>query len=87
MGSPTVGHLGVPIGTAGGVGGDHGAGSDASAIRVRIGAGRGSHRVDGVADVNVPAALDRYVLPVKRSLRVAEALEPGDIAPVHLELA
>jgi hypothetical protein len=34
-----------------------------------------------------PAAHDRYVLPVKKSVRAAEDLEPGDIAPVHLELA
>jgi len=38
----------------GGVGRDRGAGCDASAVRVRIGAGRGSDRVDGVADVIVP---------------------------------
>ena len=33
-----------------------------------------------------PAARDRYVLPVKRSVRAAEALEPGDVTGVHLEL-
>jgi len=33
-----------------------------------------------------PAARDRYVSPVKRSVRAAEALEPGDVTGVHLEL-
>ena len=33
-----------------------------------------------------PAARDRYVLPVKRSVRAAEDLEPGDVTGVHLEL-
>jgi hypothetical protein len=33
-----------------------------------------------------PAARDRYVLPVKRSARAAEDLEPGDVAAVRLEL-
>jgi hypothetical protein len=40
-----------------------------------------------VADVGVPGSPRRYVLPVKKSVRAAEDLEPGDIAPVHLELA
>ena len=39
-----------------------------------------------MAYVSVPGSRDRYVLPVKRSVRAAEALEPGDVTGVHLEL-
>ena len=34
----------------------------------------------------VPAGHDRYVLPVKRSVRAAEDLVSGDVTGVHLEL-
>jgi hypothetical protein len=32
------------------------------------------------------SARGSYVLPIKRAVRMAEALQPGDIAPVTLEL-
>jgi hypothetical protein len=33
-----------------------------------------------------PAAADRYDLPIKKAVRRAEALEPGDTARVRIEL-
>ena len=64
--------------------------AERAAMRPR--SGFGSVRVEARIGSTVwrtsvfPAAHDRYVLPVKRSVRAAEDLEPGDVAAVRLEL-
>ena len=51
------------------------------AVRVAVTVGRTSWRTS-----IFPAAVDRYVLPVKKLVRTAEDLELGDPVTVRLEL-
>ncbi|WP_054056287.1 DUF1905 domain-containing protein [Alloactinosynnema sp. L-07] len=51
-------------------------------VRVRVGIGASTWTTSIFPD----AARGRYVLPVKRAVRKAEALDPGDTASVTVEL-
>ncbi len=51
-------------------------------LRVRVTVGRSTWTTSIFPDSNTGG----YVLPIKRKVRDAEALEPGDVATVTLEL-
>jgi hypothetical protein len=51
-------------------------------LRVRVTVGGSTWKTSIFPD----SARGSYVLPIKRAVRTAEALQPGDIAPVTVEL-